>query len=183
MKRKNARGLTFIEVLVAMAILALALLALIPMFAMSVRVNAASNQLSTANSLAREKLEELIEFPSTNSRLQIPATANNATYPNDLPAFYNPKTGVTASTMSAGLIIYPYSRTYTVKAVDSTLATPPTLSSIGSEAPYEGTNNPPLPYYALKLVTVTVQPTSGPFPGLRRTVQSAYVRFRNGNAS
>jgi hypothetical protein len=58
---------------------------------------------------------------------------------------------------------------------------PVTNASVGSEAVYNtGTATP---YYNVKLVTVTVQPRSGArnnvLPGLRRTVQSAYVRYRN----
>ena len=33
--------------------------------------------------------------------------------------------------------------------------------------------------YVVKLVTVTVRPTAGPFPGLRRTTQSLYLRVRD----
>ena len=33
--------------------------------------------------------------------------------------------------------------------------------------------------YAIKKITVTVKATTGPFPGLRQTRQSVFVRFRD----
>ena len=103
---RSRRGLTLIEVLIALAILSLAMLALIPMFMLGVRINASSNQLSAANTLAREKLEELIEFPATNDRLcpkvgvtaMITDSSNNDYCKNDLPAWYQPSTGATSVT-------------------------------------------------------------------------------------
>jgi type IV pilus modification protein PilV len=53
------RGMTLIEVLVALSILAIAILALAPLFTISVKTNASAHQLTNANTLAREKLEEL----------------------------------------------------------------------------------------------------------------------------
>ena len=54
--RRNERGMTLIEVLVALSILAIALLALAPLFTISVKTNASAHQLTNANTLAREKL-------------------------------------------------------------------------------------------------------------------------------
>jgi hypothetical protein len=58
---------------------------------------------------------------------------------------------------------YPYSRTYTIEQFDGTL-----------------TNRIVAPgAYVVKLITVTVRPTIGPFPGLRQTIQSLYLRVRD----
>lgn len=174
------RGLTLIEVLVALAILSLAMLALAPMFAMGVKVNASSSQLSVANTLAREKLEELIELPTTNPKLWVPATTLKASFANDLPLFYKPASGAVsppATVSGSGWFPYPCVRTYTVEPIQAdTLAVIP--SALSDESSYDALTTV-APYYNLKLVTVTVQPSSGPFPGLRKTVQTAYVRFRN----
>ena len=72
------RGLTLIEILVALSILALAVLALAPLFTGAIRTNASSNQLTTANTLAREKLEELSGYPRNDPRLTIVDGSNAA---------------------------------------------------------------------------------------------------------
>jgi len=186
MRRGNLtrqRGLTLIEILVALSILALAVLALAPLFTMSVRSNASSNQLTNANTLAREKLEELSGYPRNDPRMTVtapnnaagPTTAStgtgsvvgiNASCLNDLPKWYQPSTGATSITAptGAGWFSYPYSRTYTVEQFDGDLTTRVTAPGA----------------YIVKLITVTVRPTAGPFPGLRQTTQSLYLRVRDG---
>jgi prepilin-type N-terminal cleavage/methylation domain-containing protein len=191
--RRREAGLTLIEVLVALSILAVALLALAPMFTTAVRSNASAYQLTNSTTLAREKLEELSGYPRSDPRLTVPGTANaaipsvggtapagstavscvdnpaplTATYcDNDLPKWYQPTTGaVSYAATSPGIswFSYPYSRTYTIEQFDSTLVT-----RVASPAPY-----------LVKLITVTVRPTSGPFPGLRESRQSLYLRFRD----
>jgi prepilin-type N-terminal cleavage/methylation domain-containing protein len=201
--RRHERGLTLIEVLVAATILALALLGLAPMFTGAVRSNASANQLTNANTLAREKLEELSGYPRNNPRLMIRNPANAAgpqntviagatmgvcdpvpgaapprSYcDNDLPLWTNPRTGAVSYTTASpgvGWFSYPYSRTYTVEQFDGNLTTRMTSPVIPAPpAP------PPPPNYIVKLITVTVRPTAGPFPGLRRTTQSLYLRVRD----
>jgi prepilin-type N-terminal cleavage/methylation domain-containing protein len=187
LKRGNLtkqRGLTLIEILIALSILAVALLALAPLFTNSVRSNASSNQLTNANTLAREKLEELSGYPRNDPRLTV-ASGKNAAVPtgvtttgtgsivgvntlcdSDLPKWYQPSTGATSLTApsGAGWFLFPYSRTYTVEQFDGDLTT--RITAPGA--------------YVVKLITVTVQPTAGPFPGLRRTTQSLYLRVRDG---
>ncbi len=183
MRNRRHRGLTLIEVLVALSILAICLLALVPLFGMSVRTNASSGQLATANTLAREKLEELIEYPSTDPRLAIPTGAtqadstNSAYCANDLPKWWQPSTGMTsyaASSPGGGWYPFPCTRTYTVQAFALANLTTPVASTNVDESGFTTTTA----YYRLKLVTVTVQPAGSPLPGLRRTVQSAFVKFR-----
>ena len=178
------RGLTIVEVPVALALLAFGLLAMAPMFTGAVRTNASAFNLTNANTLAREKMEELIGFPSTDPRLAVPA-GKNAAVPtgtsttgtgsivgvssfcaNDLPSWYKPSTGATSKVSispGVGWFRYPYTRTYTVEQYREDLTT--RVVTPGA--------------YGVKLVTVTVRPTSGPFPGLRQTTQSVYVRFRD----
>src|SRR6266508_5065379 len=120
--RRDTAGMTLIEVLVALTILGVALLALAPMFTTAVRSNASANQLTNSITLAREKLEELSGYPRTDPRLTVtdgsnaagPTTASTGTgsivavclnnpstgtpyCANDLPKWYNPKTGATSS--------------------------------------------------------------------------------------
>jgi type II secretory pathway pseudopilin PulG len=176
--------MTLVEVPLALAILSFGLLAIAPMFTGAVRTNASSNQLTNANTLAREKMEELIGFPSTDTRLSIAANANaagptgttttgtgsivaaNTFCDNDLPRWYKPLTGATSAAATSpgiGWYSYPYSRTYTVEQFREDLTT---------RVLTPGT-------YGVKLLTVVVRPTSGPLPGLRQTTQSVYVRFRD----
>jgi len=187
-RRSSQRGLTLIEVAVAMTLLAFGLLAIAPLFASSVKTNAASNQLGNANGLAGEKLEELIGYPATDVRLAVADGSNAAAAPgitttgsgsvvstnprcaNDLPLWYEPETGgvsFAASSPGTGWRPFPYTRTYVIEQWAPDLATRVTAPAT----------------YAVKLVTVTVRPTEGPFPGLRTTTQSAYVRFRDASAN
>jgi hypothetical protein len=149
-------------------------------------------QLTNANTLAREKLEELSGYPRNDPRLTVTDNANAAipsggtapagstTAPcvanpstgttycnNDLPKWYQPSTGATstaATSPGAGWFLFPYERTYTVEQFDADLTTRITAPAA----------------YVVKLITVTVRPTQGPFPGLRQTTQSLYLRVRDG---
>jgi prepilin-type N-terminal cleavage/methylation domain-containing protein len=178
------RGMTLIEVLVALSILALAVLALAPLFTMSIRTNASSMHLTNANTLAREKLEELSGYPRNNPRLTV-ADGSNAAAPtgvtiagtilidttnpwvvNDLPNWYQPSTGATsiaATSPGAGWFLFPFTRSYTIEQFDGTLTNRITAPNA----------------YVVKLITVTVRPTLGPFPGLRQTIQSLYLRVKD----
>lgn len=180
--RRRARGLTIIEVPVALAMLGFGLLAMAPLFTGAVRTNASANQLTNANTLAREKMEELIGFPSTDPRLWVPDSQSSAEFANDLPNWYNPSTGATSpapatSSPGVGWFIFPYTRTYKVEQFREDLVTAvvtpsPTCATAWGTATCPGT-------FGVKLLTVVVRPTSGPFPGLRQTTQSVYVRFRD----
>jgi type IV pilus modification protein PilV len=183
MAMNRERGMTLVEVLVALVVLGVALLAMAPLFSGAVRTNASSNQLTSANTLAREKLEELSGYPRTDPRLAVADGANaavptgvtttgtgsvvavNALCENDLPLWYQPSSGATsraATKPGLGWFSFPYVRTYTIEQYAENLTT-----RVAS----------PNPYF-VKLLTVTVRPTAGPFPGLRQTTQSLYVRFR-----
>jgi prepilin-type N-terminal cleavage/methylation domain-containing protein len=180
------RGMTLIEVMLAMLLLSFGLLAIAPLFAGSVKTGASSNQLASSNTLTREKLEEVIGYPATDARLSVPDGKNaagpagltttgsdsvvghNTSCDNDLPNWHNPSTGATSTAASSpgnGWFLYPYQRTYTIEQFDGDLTTRVT-------AP--GT-------YVAKKVTVTVRATTGPFPGLRQTRQSVFVGYRDGS--
>ncbi|HEX9149111.1 MAG TPA: prepilin-type N-terminal cleavage/methylation domain-containing protein [Thermoanaerobaculia bacterium] len=183
--RRRESGLTLVEVLVATVILGLALLALAPMFTNAVRSNASAYQLTNTNTLAREKLEELSGYPRSDPRLAV-AAPNNASGPttasvgtgsivgvnawcqNDLPTWYNPQTGATstaATSPGVGWFSYPFTRTYTIEQFDSDGTGMTRVVAPGA--------------YVVKLITVTVRPTSGPFPGLRESRQALYLRVKD----
>jgi len=183
---RNRRGLSLVEVLVAFTMLGMALMSLVPLFLFGMQVNASSRDLSVANSMAREKLDQLLQYPSTDARLQIPQGAtladasNNSWCSNDLPTWHKPATGETvsqAASPGAGWFRYPCTRTYTIQAYSSDLTAAPVSCPVADESAYvAGTATP---YYTYKLVTVTVTPNDGHLPGLRMTRQSAYLRYRN----
>jgi Tfp pilus assembly protein PilV len=196
--RPRDRGVTLIEVPIAMTMLAFGLLAMAPVFTGAVRTNASANQLTNANTLAREKMEELIGFPATDPRLWVAAgadaagpdgttisgatvdTTNNTYVVNDLPDWYKPSTGETFSgdtSPGVGWFAFPYTRTYTVEQFREDLTTRVVTPSPTCAIEW-GTDTCP-GTFGVKLLTVVVRPTSGPFPGLRRTTQSVYVRFRD----
>ncbi len=181
---RGERGLTLIEVLVALTLLSFGLLAMVPLFAGSVKTNASSNQLTNANTLAREKLEELIGYPTTDTRLAVGNSSNaagplgtsttgtgsvlsyNQACDNDLPRWYRPASEATsnaATSPGSGWFLYSYTRTYTIEQLDGDLTT--RIMSPGS--------------YVVKRITVTVRGTADLFPGLRQTKQSVYVRYRD----
>jgi Tfp pilus assembly protein PilV len=183
---RRRRGTSYVEVLAAMVVLSFGLLSLVPLFALGVKVNASSRDLAVANTLAKEKLEQLIAYPSTDPRLAIPAGAtradetNSALCANDLPRWYKPGSGESSTQTVApgsGWYRYPCTRTYTVQAFPLALNAP-AVSTVSNEIAYEQPGAP-APYYAVKLVTVTVSPTGAMAPGLRMTRQSAYVRFKS----
>ncbi len=174
----SERGMSVVEVLVSLTVLAFALLGLMPLFTGAVKTSASANQLTNANTLVREKLEELSGYPRNDPRIAVPVGQNSATFPNDLPSWYNPSTGAisfVSSSPGAGWYVYPYVRTYTVEEFAADLTTRVTEPVV----PPTPTPAPP-PAYAVKLVTVTVRPTQGLFPGLRQTTQSLYLRLPNG---
>jgi Tfp pilus assembly protein PilV len=183
-RRGPEEGVTIIEVLIALILLSFGLLAVAPLFAGSVKTDASSNQLGGANTLAREKLELLIGYPSTDPRLAVPNGDNaaapsgvtttgsgsvvgyNASCDNDLPSWYNPSTGARSTATSSpgsGWYRYPFRRTYTVEQFNADLTT-----RVSTPAAYN-----------VKRITVTVKATTGPFPGLRQTQQTVVVRYRD----
>ncbi len=176
--RMRERGMSIVEVLVSLSVLGFALLGLMPLFVSAVKTSASANQLTNANTLVREKLEELAGYPRNDPRIAVPTGQSSASFPNDLPSWYDPSTGAisfTATSPGAGWYAYPYVRTYTVEEFAADLTTPVT------EPPVPPTPTPaPAPAYAVKLVTVTVRPTQGLFPGLRQTTQSLYLRLPDG---
>jgi type II secretory pathway pseudopilin PulG len=120
---------------------------------------------------------------------------------SDLPKWLNPETGATsfaANSPGVGWFSYPFTRTYTIEQfgdltdapTTTTCTTDTDCASLGTDFTCDQAYLPdhlcvgpmritaPNPY-VVKLITVTVQPTSGPFPGLRQSRQSLYLRLRD----
>jgi type IV pilus assembly protein PilV len=66
---QDEKGLTLLEVLVAMVVLSLGLLALTKMQITAIQVNAASGRLTQATAIAQDKLEQLMALPYDDPQL------------------------------------------------------------------------------------------------------------------
>lgn len=85
----SQRGLTLVELLIALALLGFVLLGITPLFIASVKSNYAGNEYTSINNLARDRLEQLMNLPFTNGQL------SPGIHPNDLPSVLpDPKTGL-----------------------------------------------------------------------------------------
>jgi len=73
-KPKKDKGFTLIEVLIAISIFAVGLLAIAAMQTSAIRGNSTAGQLSQLNTLAMDQLEQLMDLPYTDPSLQ--ATGN-----------------------------------------------------------------------------------------------------------
>ncbi len=62
----NAKGISLLEVLVAMVILAFGVLGLAPMIVISMYGNSYSNQVSVADAIAQDRLEEIETWTEIN---------------------------------------------------------------------------------------------------------------------
>jgi prepilin-type N-terminal cleavage/methylation domain-containing protein len=66
---QNEKGLTLPEVLVAMVVLSLGLLALTKMQITAIQVNAASGRLTQGTAIAQDKVEQLMALPYDDANL------------------------------------------------------------------------------------------------------------------
>lgn len=151
LRARRQRGVTLIEMLVAMVLLSIGFLAIAPLFMTGIKANASSFDYTVANNLAREELERLMMIPSSNAILLV-ASGTSATYPatdpcvtggaghNDLPCNFQ-----FTDRATSGSIPNPYKRSYIVEKYNIT-GNPPTFTgplATGLE-------------YDLKVIRVTV---------------------------
>ena len=68
--RHSQRGVTLIELLVALALLAFVLLGITPLFMASVKSNFSANEYTSIHVLARDRLEQLMNLPFTDDQLK-----------------------------------------------------------------------------------------------------------------
>lgn len=81
--RDRQRGMTLVEVLVALVILAVVTLSVIGLFSQSIALNASGMDYTTLNNIARNTLEELTSLAFTDSRISIdPGTFDPTTMSN-----------------------------------------------------------------------------------------------------
>ena len=160
--RRREAGLTLVEMLIALALLAIVLLGIAPLFIASVRSNYSAYEYTSIHNLARDRLEQLMNLPFGNQQLA------QGSYVNDLPTTLpDPATGIPPSNIKN-----PLQRTYTV---NNFTTTPPlaagdafVLTSVGAAVPCD-----------FKRIDVTVSSTSGGTTlgiGARTARVSGFVR-------
>jgi prepilin-type N-terminal cleavage/methylation domain-containing protein len=69
-RSEREAGVTLIELLVALALLAFVLLGITPLFMASVKSNFSANEYTSIHVLARDRLEQLMNLPFTDAQLQ-----------------------------------------------------------------------------------------------------------------
>jgi len=67
--KRNNRGFTLLEILLAISILAIALLAMAHMQITAIHTNAFANRMTTATTLAYDKMEQLKQLPYNDANL------------------------------------------------------------------------------------------------------------------
>jgi prepilin-type N-terminal cleavage/methylation domain-containing protein len=68
----RGRGFSLVEVLIALAILAITLVGVLPLFARSISNNAEGNQLTEVTNRSRLRVEELLSLPFDAPDLEVP---------------------------------------------------------------------------------------------------------------
>jgi Tfp pilus assembly protein PilV len=102
--RRREAGLTLVELLLALALLAFVLLGIVPLFLSSVKSNYSGNEYTSIHILARDRLEQLMNLPFMDAQLQPGVHGNDQ--PPKLPNPQNP------SALSA--VVNPFQITYQV---------------------------------------------------------------------
>lgn len=124
MKKSPRAGFTLVEVLVSLLLMALAMLAIAPLFANSMKSNATGWDFSVLNDLARRKLENLLQMGYSDTRLAVPTgstvTIDGTSVAGKLFVDANPNT----VTIDGQTTTYPYELVYVVQ--DYLLADIPT---------------------------------------------------------
>jgi prepilin-type N-terminal cleavage/methylation domain-containing protein len=110
---RGERGLTMIEMLIAVALLGFILLGILPLFIGSVKSNFSANEYTSIHNLSRDRLEQLMNLPFVDAQL-VPGVhfPTGATRTDDLPPILpDPATGVPPTT---GGVVNPFTLSYQV---------------------------------------------------------------------
>ncbi len=104
--RNAERGLTLVEMIIAIAILGFILLGIAPLFVASVKSNYSASEYTSINVIARDRLEQLMNLPFLDPELTPGVKVNDL--PPTLP---DPKTGLPPA---SGGVRNPFQITYQV---------------------------------------------------------------------
>jgi len=109
--RRGDAGFSIIEALIAAAILLVIALGLLPLFTRSISDNVSGNDASQATNGSRTEVEELLQMPFNNTRLEIPAGAMEQTSKDfwtagDAGKIGDDKEGWTSNAASRGTVLW-----------------------------------------------------------------------------
>jgi len=145
-RRKGSRGVTLVELLIAVALLGFILLGIAPLFIASVKSNYSANEYTSIHILARDRLEQLMNLPFNDAALAV------GTHVNDLPPVIPAPLPPTP-----GTIVNPFTRTYEVHQWRI-----PAEATVATGAPFTPIRvNPAGQTYDYKRIDVTVQTAQG----------------------
>jgi prepilin-type N-terminal cleavage/methylation domain-containing protein len=118
--RRASKGFTLVEILVAIGLMAIGLLAIAPLFTNSLTSNAAGDDFSRLNTLAKQKLEEVLQYGFDDARLRVPDGATftildeGGTSHNYTGQLYQNEIALT-QTVGGVTTTIPYELVYTVQ--------------------------------------------------------------------
>lgn len=75
LKPRRESGFSLVETLVAIGLMALAMLAIVPLFVGSLKSNGAGQDFTVLNTLAKQQLEQVMQYSFTDPRLAVPSGA------------------------------------------------------------------------------------------------------------
>lgn len=81
---RRQRGMTLVELLVAMAILGVVILSVIGLFTQSISLNSSGMDYTRVNDLARSRVEELVSLPFDHPTIAVPQGQDALVIPNDV---------------------------------------------------------------------------------------------------
>lgn len=148
--RRGERGLTMIEMLIALALMGFMLLGVLPLFLGSVQSNFSASEYTSIHNLCRDRLEQLLNIPWNDTQL------DPGVHPNDLPPVLpDPATGIPPA---VGGVVNPFTLSYQVRQyqVPNTAGVP----NGGAFTPTRITLAGQIFHY--KRIDVTVQSATGP---------------------
>jgi len=166
--RCRERGLTIVEMLLALALLGFILLGILPLFMGSVKSNYSANEYTSIHNLCRDRLEQLMNLPFNDAQL------GGGIHPNDLPPVLpDPATGVPPA---SGGIPNPFTLTYQVRqyAIPASAGIPKNAPFVPVRITVVGQT------YNYKRIDVTVQSGTGPL-GIGSRVARLSGIIVNGN--
>jgi type II secretory pathway pseudopilin PulG len=75
LRSRRESGFSLVETLVAIGLMALAMLAIVPLFVGSLKSNGAGQDFTVLNTLAKQQLEQVMQYSFTDPRLAVPGGA------------------------------------------------------------------------------------------------------------
>ena len=116
---KKQDGFTLIEVLIALTIFAVGLLAIAAMQTSAIRMNSTGNRVTELSTLGIDRLENLMSLPYSNPLLAVGGPYSDPAHPP--PAGYNVNwtvaNGPTTNTKSITMTVTGHGRTLTLRSI------------------------------------------------------------------